>query len=259
VGHKRLGRLPATKKWNQVVQLLGEGAELDTIAAAAAIAAEGSLPRAAHDPALIHSFWLLTQIPLAARTQDFVANLRMLGIDVDTAPGLVELVGGLTEAVDDHVERTGGRTDLGEMAQLAAAESLASIVGRDLPGLFGATPDDVKLVVGRLTGRERFAELARDFFSRLTVRYLDYYLSRELSNHVGPAQRFRSVQEHSEFDSALDHHCRQTSRIIKEYAGQWFSKKNFEKALTPDEAGRFASVAFGKIRRELQRRRAADG
>jgi hypothetical protein len=255
VGHKRLLRLPATRKWQQVVELLDRGAELERIAAAAAEAAEYSLPIASRDPALVRAFWLLTRIPLAARGQPFEEGLRRVGIDVGANPSLVELVGALTEAVDRHVGRTGGRTDLGEMAQLAAAESLSSIAGRELPGLFGATPADVKLAIGKLTGKERFSELARDFFSRLTARYLGYYLDRELSNHVGPAQRFNTIHEHTEFEKALDRHCRETSRIIKEYAGEWFSKKNFENALTPDEAGRFAANAFRKIRSELRRRR----
>jgi hypothetical protein len=259
VGHRHLLRLPATRKWNEVVELLVGGAELETIAGAAAEAAESSLPRESKDPALVRAFWLLTQIPLAARTQDFDGGLRKLEIETGPSPGLVEVVGALTEAIDRHVGRTGGRTDLGEMAQLAAAESLSSVVGRDLSGLFGTTPDDVKLAIGRLSGNKRFADLARDFFSRLTFRCLDYYLSRELSNHVGPDRRFSSIGEHTEFNLALDRHCRETSRIIKEYAGEWFSKKNFEKALTPDEAGRFASKAFSKIREELRRRREADG
>jgi hypothetical protein len=145
VGHKRLLRLPATRKWQQVVELLARGAELERIAAAAAEAAEHGLPIASRDPALVRAFWLLTQIPLAARGQPFEEGLRRVGIDVGAQPSLVELVGALTEAVDRHVGRIGGRTDLGEMAQLAAAESLSSIAGRELPGLFGATPQDVKL------------------------------------------------------------------------------------------------------------------
>jgi hypothetical protein len=177
VGHKHLIRIPATKKWNQVVELLAGGADLETIAAAAAEAAESSLPKASKDPALVRAFWLLTQIPLAARTQDFGGSLRRLGVETGPSPGLVEVVGAFTAAIDRHVGRTGGRTDLGEMAQLAAAESLSSFVGRDLPGLFGTTPDDVKLAVGRFSGKGRFADLARDFFSRLTFRCLDYYLS----------------------------------------------------------------------------------
>jgi hypothetical protein len=36
--------------------------------------------------------------------------------------------------------------------------------------------------------------LTREFFGRLTQRSLDYYLSRELSNHIGPGQRFAESQ-----------------------------------------------------------------
>ena len=64
MGHIRLGLLPRTLKWQQVVALLAEAAPVDRIAAASADAAEAGLRRASDDPALAHSFWLLTQIPL---------------------------------------------------------------------------------------------------------------------------------------------------------------------------------------------------
>jgi hypothetical protein len=41
---------------------------------------------------------------------------------VSAAPTLLEVVGGFSDAVDDHIRRTAGRTDLGEMAQMGAAE-----------------------------------------------------------------------------------------------------------------------------------------
>ncbi len=55
MGHIRLGRLPHTWKWQQVVDLLGEAAPVDKIASASADAAEVSLRRASDDPALAHS------------------------------------------------------------------------------------------------------------------------------------------------------------------------------------------------------------
>ena len=51
MGHIRLGRLPATKRWRQVVSLLARGAPLERIAAASAEAAENSLAQANRDPA----------------------------------------------------------------------------------------------------------------------------------------------------------------------------------------------------------------
>ena len=105
---------------------------------------------------------------------------------------------------------------------------------------------------------KQFAVLARDFFSRLTRRHLDYYLSRELSKHVGINSRFQTIREHKQFEEALDLHCRETSRIIKEFSGEWFSKQNYEGGIDQAKAGGFVHVAFDKIRKELRRRRDAN-
>jgi hypothetical protein len=103
-----------------------------------------------------------------------------------------------------------------------------------------------------------FSVLARDFFARLTRRYLDYYLSRELPNHIGAKSRFPSLAEHHRFDQALESHCRQTALIIRQYSADWFSKHTFEGGIDPDKVGGFVHYAFEKIRRELVRRRDAE-
>jgi hypothetical protein len=59
MGHVRLGVLPASQKWRQVIDQLRLGADAELIAAAVAHAAEASLKRASYDPAFLHSFWLL--------------------------------------------------------------------------------------------------------------------------------------------------------------------------------------------------------
>lgn len=259
MGHVRLGTLPKSRKWRQVVELLVEGAGAAEIAAASTDAAEHALRIAAKDPALVRAFWLLTQIPLAARTADFPAALQRLDLPVKGDPTLMEVVGAFAEAIDRHARRSGGRTDLGEMAQLSAAEALSTIAARDLPALFGPSPGDVKLAIGKLASTKQFGILAREFFTRLTKRHLDYYLSREMPDHVGAGARFSAIADHSAFDAALDLHCREASRIVQEFSGSWFSKKNFEDSLTPDEAGRFAYVAFKKLRDELRQRRDDDG
>lgn len=257
MGHKRLGSLPTTKRWQQVVTSLDSGSSVTRIAAASSAAAEAALSRAVGDPALIHAFWLLTQLPLAARGGDFTERLGKLGLTVGSNPQFFEIIGAFSEAVDGHSRVIGRRSDLGEMAQLAATESLSTIVGRSLPGLFGPTADEVQRAIGRLATNKQFSDLARDFFARLTRRHLEYYLSRELSNHVGPNSRFRSIGEHSTFNAELDQHCREVARIIKEFAGDWYSKANYEGGVTPVKAAAFVSVALKKIGGELRRRRDA--
>jgi hypothetical protein len=251
MGHLRLGDLPRTRKWNEVIQLIKSGGDAATIAAASLKAADKGFQQAAEDEGLARTTWLLTQLPLAARSAEYIARLKELGVSVEGTPSLPELVGAFTDAVDSHMRRSGGRTDFGEMAQMAAAETLASVLGPRSKTLFGSTPDDVKHALGELGTRKQFGTLARDFFSRLTRRYLTFFLSRELPNHVGGDRRFANSAEHADFNTALEHHCRQASRIVEEFAGSWFSKTNWEQGITPEKARGFAWVALKKLRAEL--------
>ena len=247
MGHIRLGNLPRTRKFQQVVELLDSEAGTPQIAAATLDAAKHGLEQAARDPALVHSFWLLTQLPLCARAEDFVAALNNVGITVTSTPTLLELVGGFADAVDDHVRKTGGRTDLGEMAQMGAAESLASLLRERTTSMFGTTPDMVRNELAALATKKQFSTLARDFFGRLTERYLAYFLSRRTSS------QFRSVPDNREFREALSLHCRQASKIVEEFAGSWYSKANYEGGITPRKAANFVHVALTKLRKELEK------
>lgn len=259
MGHIRLGTLPQSRKWRQVVDELNLGAGVEMVAASAASAAEASLQGASNDPAFLHSFWLLTQIPLAARGPAFTEELRGLGLQVREQPSLIDVVAAVSDAVDQYAREKGGRTDLGEMAQMAAVESLAVLVGRTLPSLFEPSPQEVQRAIGRFASGERFGALAREFFSRLTQRSLDYYLSRELNKHIGPGKRFRNDGARAEFDNALHRHCREASRIVEAFAGGWYGKNTYQgEGLTRDTIRRFAPIAFKKIRAELRKRRDAE-
>ncbi|MFL6354281.1 MAG: hypothetical protein ACJ74Z_20850 [Bryobacteraceae bacterium] len=247
MGHIRLGRLPKSRKWQEVVGLLGMGAATSEVAAATLRASKGGLERASRDPALIQSFWLLTQLPLCARKPDFVRELSKIGVSVSAEPSITELIGGLSDAVDTHIYRTRGRTDLGEMAQMSAAGSLANVLASRTASLFGSTPEDVHRELSRLGTPANFSLLARDFFARLTERYLMYFLSRESSNQLG------SVHANRQFREALSLHCRQASKIVERFAGDWFSKAKFKGGITPRKAAGFIEYAMTKLRAELQK------
>jgi hypothetical protein len=235
MGHSRVGRLSLTRRWRQVIALIGDGAGLDDIAGATAVAAESSMIDAADDPAFRHSIWLLTQIPLAARQGDhFASALRQLGLKVSAVPTLVEICTAMVSAIDERVQRSGTRSDAGEMAELAAVESLAAVAGRESNTLFGAShaAADTLVALKGLSTERQFTVLARDFFSRLTRKYLDYYLSRELPQHVGADKRFQTMREHRAFEEALDLHCREASRIIDESPAPGFRRPTTRVAST---------------------------
>lgn len=257
MGHQRLGTLPRSRLWRDVVELLDHRADVEDVAAATSLAAERAMIDASKDPAVQHAFFLIAKIPLAARAKDFRAALGALGIRVKHGPMLMDIVCGMMEAIDARATLIGRRSDYGEIAQLSAAEALHAVIGREMRELFGVDAGATKSTIAGFATVKQFAVLARDFFARLTRRHINYYLSRELSTHVGPGRRFITVREHRLFEDALDIHCREATRVIKEYSGEWLSKQNYEGGIDPAKAGRFVSYAAEKIRAELRYRRNA--
>lgn len=253
MGHIRLGALPRTRRWKEVIDLVGCGAGAAAVAAATLDAVEQDLTGAASDPGLNRAFWLLTQIPDAARSAEFGAALRDLGLSVSDNPSAAELTSAFTEAVDKHVDGRKARTGPGELGQLAAAETLSGLLRDRATTLFGSTPDDVRRELGKLATEVQFGHLARDFFSRFTERYLTFYVSKELPQHVGAGQRFETLGDERAFASALELHCQQASKIVESFAGGWYSKARFEKDLTEERTTRFLGYALKKIRSELRR------
>lgn len=250
MGHQRLGKLPRTRAWTQVVELIHYGADAAQIANKTIRAAEHELMVASNDPGFSQAFWLLTQIPIAARDQDFSASLARAGIAVRPGPTVLEVATGFGECVDKQ-SRT---TDLGEMARLAATETIVEHMGDKTRGLFGATAEEVQRAFSGMGTVRGFSEFQRAYFARLTQRVLHYYLSRELTKHVGQSSRFPTTAQLAEFESAMNQHCFEASRVIEQFSGEWFSKAKWTEQgqVSKSTASNFTHVAMKKICAELK-------
>ena len=91
MGHTRLGTIPKTRKWRDVVEQVVGGnlasageasfvADMPVIAAKTLDAAQRGLERAVEDPGVRYTFYLLTQVALAARAADWETALGKHGI-----------------------------------------------------------------------------------------------------------------------------------------------------------------------------------
>lgn len=252
MGHSRVGMLPNTAPWRKVVGLVAGNAPVPVVATATTEAAHLGLELADGDPGLCHAFYLLSQVVLAARQENLSEALAELGIKIPAQPSVLDVAAGFTEAVDKHLQSTWSRTDVGEMAQLAAAESLTAVLSDRASSLFGATSAELQDAIRGCSTPTGFSSLAHDFFSRFTQRFLTYHLSRELSNHVGEGRRFGNPREHTAFVDELKVHCREAALIVRDFAGKWHSKTTFEGGITPTKAKGFVHVALDKLRRELK-------
>ena len=96
MGHTRLGSIPKTQKWKSVVSLIagggatGAGAgsstllaeDVETIALQALDAAQNGLKAAIDDIGLQYVFYMLTQLVLSSRGDDWQAQLENIGIQL---------------------------------------------------------------------------------------------------------------------------------------------------------------------------------
>jgi hypothetical protein len=259
MGVERLGTLPDTVPWRKVVARIAEQGDVAAVATATTQAAKRGLELAHSDEGLVYCTWLLTRVVLAARQAEFADALNENGISVPYDPDLFDIVGGFSDAVDHRLHKTAGRTDLSEMAQLAAVESLTQLLGQRSTGLFEPEAGDVQEAAHELSTRGGFATLAHDFFARFAQRFLTYHLGRELSNHVGGNGRFATPEEHTEFVEQLGIHCREVAGVMREFAGDWYSKHNFLGGITPFKARGFVNHCLDKLHEQLTIRGERDG
>jgi hypothetical protein len=260
MGTQRVGTLPDTIPWRRVVGLIAKGADAPEVAAATTQAARTGLDRARGDEGLTHCILLLARLLRAAREPDFAGALCDCGLTVPPAPDLFDLVAAFSDAVDRQLTRTCGRTDLGEMAQLAAVEALTTVLGGRSDNLFGITHAEVRRAARDLSTARGFGTLAHELFARFARRFLDYHLGRELALNVGVNGRFADPLEHNRFLEDLAVHCREAAAIAREYAADCYSKANSPRGggLTAAKARDFVDHVITKLQNEFRVRGTRD-
>lgn len=258
MGHVRLGKLPATKKWREVVELLGaRQLVVADIAAAVERSADRSLSTAIQDPGFVESFWLLLMLPQAVAADDPQTALRPLGIEVPTDAGIADLTAGFEAAFERFRQRSVvGFTDFAFIARDAAIAVLAGLTHDGGPSLWPSRPADDRATIAAFASTTRFGELAQAFFTNVLRGHIRYFLDREVPRQIGVGHALASVAHAEYFDEAVRRHCRETTIIMRAFARDWLGKNRFYlgKELTREDAAALASYALTKIRAELNRR-----
>ena len=255
MGHVRLGVLPGTSSWKTVTSHLDDGRTETEIVAASAKAASQDLLRAAEDPVFVEVVRLLLAIPVAARNENFGAELRRNHLNIRDAPELFDILLAVTERLDVVRQSERAKSDFGELAGRALSKTLTTMIGDALPGLFGATAADVQIAARNLSWSRSVSEYSRAFFGSLLTETLSYWLDRTLSTQVGDGLRFKDMTARSAFDVALSQYAAEATRIIKEFSGGWYGKTlHREGYFSQKNAAVFGAVALKKVVAELHRR-----
>lgn len=258
MGHIRLGLPPATRKWQQVVELLGApDLVVADIAAAVERNADRSLSTAVQDPGFVEAFWLLMRIPQAVAAADSHSELSSLGVHVPDDADIADLTAGFEAAFERSRQRCPvGFTDFAFIAKDAAISAIAGLGHDRAPTLWSSRGVDDRATIAGLSSSTGFAELAQTFFTNVLRGHIRYFLDREVPRHIGVGTTLASVADAEYFDEAVRRHCRETTIIMRAFARDWLGKNRFhlEKDITRKEAEALASYSFKKIRAELNNR-----
>ena len=115
--------------------------------------------------------------------------------------------------------------------------------------------DDVRAASASFGTKDGFASLSKDFFGDFTARTIRFLAEKELSNHVGPRDAVRTLEDASALTRDIERYCRESAEIVRDFAGGWYSKANWqaEKQIDHERAEAFLAYALTKLRSEVER------
>jgi hypothetical protein len=262
MGHTRLGNLPKTQKWLELIEritgsqvsgsVLSAASYVEAIAARTLEASREGLNKAKDDSGVLYAFYLLTQVTLASRSTNWEDALARHGIRLASDSTVFDLTSAIHAAIDRHVSRSSsGATDLSEMAQQSVGEAVMSLADTRTADLFGGSSDEVRKAIRTLSTKKGFGELGQLFFGRFVARFLNFYLSRATAAALG-GPRLSELADVAEFNGALRTHCDQSARIVRDFCGEWYSKTAYQEGIDLENASRFLAVAVRKLSSELE-------
>jgi hypothetical protein len=259
MGHSQIGTSPQTRTWRAVSELISGGADSATVANGVLKAAEKAFSWVQEDTGFRESVRLLTQLAVAAGKPDPLLHLASAGIAIPSAASLVDVVLGVSDALDARMEAARDRSDFGDVARRALASAVSGYLEDRLSGFFEPTREEMAAALKDLRKPKTFAAVFRSFAGTLTNETLDYFLSRELPRHLG--HEFQTANQKAQFEKALKTHCHEASSIVETYAEEWFGKHLYEEGgdISAKSAEGFGWYGMQKMRAELKARAKGDG
>ena len=255
MGHERVGVLPRTKRWQDVVGSIADAASINGDVSGLA---NGTLENVRSrlgaiqgDAGFIASFQFLLGLSLSASPGVDRASLGELAIDLEANPSPLTLAGTLGQYVANNRQSA----EYAEMARKAAVDTISAWTEQQTRQLsFTGEHEQASEVWRRASDGSGFCEVARLFFGKFVERYLNYFIGREASSRLASTEdRERLARRLGDHVDGVSHHAFETARITQSFAAGWFNRYAREEMPSANQISRFLSHQVGKLREELHR------
>ena len=255
MGHERVGALPRTKRWRDVVGGIADAAAVDGdvhgLANATLENVRSRLLTLHGDAGFTASFQFLLGLALSASPMVDRASLGELAVDLESNPSPLKLASALGQYVEDNRQSS----EYAELARKAAVDVISAWTEQQTRQLsFTGEHEQTSEVWRRASDGRGFCEVARLFFGKFVERYLNYFIGREASSHVPTTEdRERLAHRLADHVDGVSHHAFETARITQSFAAGWFNRHARDGMPTADEITGFLSHSVGKLHEELLR------
>lgn len=256
MGHRRVGVLPKTQRWRDLVGQLetfsGDEEQLDRIVTTTLTGVRDRFLLVESAPSVFESFKYLVAFAVASGTDEPGAFMAKAGLEAPTSDSPLSLARSLAR----FLEGTADSPEYASIARAAACDALSRWHRINAPETLSLFGQDAEPFLGwqKLSSGAGFCELSRVYFGALTDRYLRYFLDREASRSIS------TLFERDAFDRQLaahvdgvSQHAFETAKITQSFAAGWFNKYARTGLPTDQQITGFLSLAFGKMRAELGR------
>lgn len=256
MGHERIGHLPKTSRWRDVVHKIADlcaaDIEVSEIVNRTLQNVNSRFRNINKDDGVKAAFHFLVILAMASRSPSPQKELLATGIKIPEQPTLLSFA----KAVHEWVNSKSNSPEYAQIAPSAAADAMAIWYEQNKPKqqrLFELS-DDPFDTWRKAGGGAGFCDLARLFFAKLTERYLNYFLEREASSALYSLEQRELFREQIEKNiDGVSRHAFETAKITQSFAAGWFNRHSKLETISEQEIENFMGVALGKIREELRR------
>lgn len=254
MGHRRLGHLPKSRAWREIVTDLGEfglgQTEINQIANKTLRRVQKKYQELVNDPSIQQSFEYLAKLSFAfqqEKPKEYLIENRMLESE---ELSLFKLVKG----AKNYKESDKGSYEYKLFAKQALLDTLNIWYKANKEtneSLFRAT-SETEEIFRKVGSGGGFSEVSRLYLAKVTEKYLKYFLEREASTVItNIAERNRFNYELEKHVNKISQHTFESAKIAQAFSAGYYNKNREEFITSETKLKSFIYTALKKMKSEL--------
>lgn len=255
MGHERVGYIPKTQRWKEIVSGIGgftaNPESISDIALKTTQNVRTRFDNIEQDKGVFGAFKYLILLSYATKLDNSIEFLDQNHINVGDSFDLFDLGINAKQFIEECQESK----EYSAIATQSLMETIATWFQNNDTGQKSLFESKNPLEKWRkASSGEGFCELSRLFFSSFTKRYLKYFLEREAAWYLKNVdQRVKFNEKLENYIDDISKHAFETSKITQSFSAAWYNKHVMEKIPGDKRIQGFISFAFKKINSELLR------